>query len=347
MGADSRNGASTNSRGVLAMGIIGFGNIGRIHLDNLKASSEAKVVAIADQRVDGLGALGSGIQIYTDWRELIESPAVDAVIICLPHYLHAECAELALQHGKHVFLEKPLATSLQDAQRLAECAKSHGCLLMVNMTHRFYPPVRKARELIRAGAIGDVVSVRDHYMEVIDRSDFPAWFFDPIAAGGGVAMTDAIHLLDRVTWLLGEDLELIGQTSRRLDPDSIVEDAVEILCRSKSGISVVIGSFFCFDSQKTWSDQLTIFGTKGSLSVHAWDDLEFTPYGQPTQHFSGYDASIPQNKRAAVGHKLALEEFLTAVREGRSPEAEANTVMNAQKVVQDFYDKLSQDGSKL
>ena len=317
----------------LRLAIIGLGIIGRIHLRHASTLPGVQAVAVADQRP----FFEPGLFYSPDWRAVVTRDDVDAVAICLPHALHRECAEAALEAGKHVFLEKPLATTLADAQHLVRRAQAADRTLMVNMTHRFYPPVRRARELLREGAIGNVISVRDYYMETIDRADFPGWFFDPVQAGGGVVMTDAIHLLDRVAWLLGEPLRFVGGAGRRLEPESAVEDCAEILCTSRSGVPVTVGSFFC-SGPKSWADGLTLFGTLGSLRVEAWSHLEWCRYGEPPRREEGYPADLPQRERPVLGHRAALAEFVAAVREGRAPEASGADVLNAQEMVEAFYE---------
>lgn len=337
----SRHSANPAAKNTLRVGIIGLGKIGKVHLANLQYVDNAELVAVSELQPINSKSLPAGVRQCDDWRAIAEADDIDVVIITLPHAAHFECASFALAHHKHVFLEKPLATTLSEAQALVCLSRERDRVLLVNMTHRFYPPVRRARQMLREGLIGDIVSVRDHYMEVIDRSEFPAWFFDPVIAGGGVTMTDSIHLFDRVSWLLDEPLEIKGQAARRMDQESQVEDCSEILCTSASGIPVVVGSFFCFNSEKTWTDHLTIFGTKGTIVIHAWSHLEWTPHGQPTQRIDGYDMSLPPADRAAVGHRAALEEFFVAVRENRRPESDGASVLNSQEIVQHFYDNYS------
>jgi len=319
----------------LRVGIIGLGKIGKVHLSNLKHLAQVEIASICE--LSPLQGLSDEIRFCTDWRDITEADDIDAVIITLPHSSHAECAMHALTHGKHVFLEKPLATTYVDAQELVIASRELDRTLMVNMTHRFYPPVRQAKQMLREGLLGDVVSVRDHYMEVIDRADFPNWFFDPILAGGGVTMTDSIHLFDRVSWLLEEPLQIVGQASRIMDKDSQVEDCSEILCTSASGVPVVVGSFFCFNSERTWADNLTVYGTKGTLIIHAWSHLEWTPHGEPTQRIESYDSGLSSADRAAIGHRAAMEEFVSSIRENRSPECDGSSVLNVQEIVHNFY----------
>lgn len=335
--AHPHSGGNGSSR-PLRVGLIGLGITGRVHLRNLQAMPEVEVVAVAESN-PGVTVEGAPpIRREDDYQALIASGDLDAVVISLPHFLHADCAGLALRGGLDVFLEKPIATNYDEAAALVECARETGRTLMVNMTHRFYPPMQKARELLDSGAIGAIVSVRDHYMEVIDRRDFPGWFFDPVAAGGGVAITDSVHLIDRVEWLLGGPLELVGGTGRTMDAESEVEDCVEFLCRTSAGIPVSIGSFFCFSGERTFADGLTIFGTRGTLSAHAWSHVDLAVYGRPTQRFSGYPEGMPQADRVALGHRAAMTEFVRALREKRPTGADAGAVLNAQRLVQEFYE---------
>ncbi len=320
----------------LKVGIIGFGKIGQIHWEHLKEIPEVECLAIAE-RASGSGweaKIPSEIHCFNDWREMLALAELDAVIICLPHALHTECAEAAMQAGKHVFLEKPLATKLEDAQNLLRIAEENRLRLMVNMTHRFYPPLLRAKELLQQGVIGQVISVRDYYMEGITRSEFPAWFFDPELAGGGVAMTDSIHLVDRVSWLLEEPLKYAGGVGHKLSPESEVEDCAEILCHSASGIPITIGSFF-FTGPKTWEDGLTLFGTKGVIHVQAWSHVEWRLYNGTPQREEGY--SVAKEARALVGLRAALEEFIVALREGRETKSDGVSVLNAQEVIEAFY----------
>lgn len=322
---------------ILRIGIIGFGKTGRVHFDHLQAHQETRVVAVADNRLPPLEERERGIRYEEDWRVVIRDPEVDAVVICLPHLYHAPCAEMAIGNGKHVFLEKPIATTYADALMLVTLARKQQVVFMVNMTHRFYPPVQKARQLIREGEIGSVISVRDYYMEILNRAEFPAWFFDPVLAGGGVVITDSIHLIDRVEWLLGEKLNFVAGMERRMEPDTGVEDCAEILCNSVSGVPVTIGSFF-FSGPQAWEDGLTLFGTRGVLRVQAWSHVEWQRYGEPEVYrYEGYEPGTAQSGKSAWGHSQSIAEFVESVREKREPESSAASALNAQKIVEDFY----------
>lgn len=321
----------------LRVAVIGFGKTGRVHFEHLQALHGGQVVAVVDSRLPPLPERKPGVTYEEGWHRVVRDPGVDAVVICLPHLYHAPCAEEAIRQGKHVFLEKPIATTYPEASKLVNLAREYGVICMVNMTHRFYPPIQQARQWIREGKIGSVISVRDYYMEILDRSEFPGWFFDPVLAGGGVVITDSIHLIDRVEWLLGERLRFVAGTERRMEPDTGVEDCAEILCNTVSGIPVTIGSFF-FKGPKAWEDGLTVFGTLGVLRVQAWSHAEYQRYGElEVCRFEGYPAEAPQGERSAFGHRNAIHEFVKAIEEKREPESSARSALNAQEIVEHFY----------
>lgn len=321
----------------IRVAVIGFGKTGRVHFEHLQAFHQTRVVAVVDSRLPSPEERVPGIRYEQDWHAVVQDPEVDAVVICLPHLYHAPCAEEAIRQRKHVFLEKPIATTYADARKLVRLGEEYQISFMVNMTHRFYPPVQQARKWIQEGRIGSVISVRDYYMEILNRSEFPGWFFDPALAGGGVVMTDSIHLIDRVEWLLGEPLGFVAGTERHMEPDTGVEDCAEILCNTVSGIPVTIGSFF-FSGPKCWEDGLTIFGTEGVMRVQAWSHTEYQRYGDPQIYrYEGYEMGMSQAAKSALGHRQSIQEFVSSITEKRVPESSGAAVINAQEVVEHFY----------
>src|SRR5262249_20637720 len=124
---------------------------------------------------------------------------------------------------KHVLLEKPLAAAIEDARRIADLSRRSDRRVMMAMTHRFYPPMREARELVQSGRMGTIVAVEDRIIEPIS-SRLTAWLLTRALAGGGVALTNGIHMLDRVAWLLGQSLTFHSGAAGRTQALGDVED---------------------------------------------------------------------------------------------------------------------------
>src|SRR5579862_665459 len=190
----------------IRLGIIGMGYCGRQQLRAASAVRELEVVALADATPIRDVEVPASAKVYDDWRKLLSDPRVDAVSLCLPHHLHSDAALESLRAGKHLLLEKPLAATLDEAEKIAEAARVSARTTMVEMTHRFFPPLIEGRALIQSGRLGEIFAVREHVIERVVPERCPAWMFDQKRAGGGVALTDGIHSLDRIAWVSGQAL---------------------------------------------------------------------------------------------------------------------------------------------
>jgi predicted dehydrogenase len=144
---------------LIRIGVIGYGYWGPNLVRNFVESKETQVVAVADMRQDRLDLVQCrypGIDVMSDYRDLLKHPSVDAVAISTPVSTHFPLAMEALKAGKHVLVEKPMTTSSEEAVRLIEEADRRGLVLMVDHTFVYTGAVRKIRELIDKGSIGDV-----------------------------------------------------------------------------------------------------------------------------------------------------------------------------------------------
>jgi len=135
--------------------VLGPHNRGRISLLAHRPDEGLRLVAACASHLENLDdyrtTCGEGFFLTTDYREILANPEVDAVFVCTPDHLHAEHAVAALNAGKHVFLEKPMATTIADCDAIIEAAARTGAKLYVGHNMRFFPVVRKMRELIEAG----------------------------------------------------------------------------------------------------------------------------------------------------------------------------------------------------
>jgi predicted dehydrogenase len=151
----------------VGIGVIGFGLVGRIHTRNFHALPEAQVVAVAETyqpRLEAAGTfLGSGVALYRDFRRLLEDKNVDAVVVATPDHWHALMTMLACAAGKDVFVEKPLTLFVREGRWMVEVARRHKRVVQVGTQQRSGPHYQRARELIRQGRLGQLVSVQCNY----------------------------------------------------------------------------------------------------------------------------------------------------------------------------------------
>ena len=197
----------------LRVGFIGAGAIADLHYLGYKDNPKAELYAICDvdeallqQRASAWGVE----KTYTDYRDLLADPLVDAVEIITPHHLHAEMGIAALDAGKHVSMQKPMAVNMAECDALISAAQGSTKLFRVFENFRFYPPMRKAKQLLDAGAIGEPLSIRIKCVQGSSGEDWEipyrrwAWRFDPAQSGGGRVILDyGYHLFSIALWYLG------------------------------------------------------------------------------------------------------------------------------------------------
>ena len=171
---------------MLNIGIIGCGKIAQVrHLPEYEQNPGAHIAGLYDLNQERAQALAAqyGAKAYESYEALLADPAIDAVSVCSANVSHAEIAVAALEAGKHVLCEKPMATTLEDCERMVAAAQKSGKYLMIDQNQRLAGAHRKARELIRAGAIGKPLTFRTAFRHggpetwSVDPGK-STWFFD-------------------------------------------------------------------------------------------------------------------------------------------------------------------------
>ncbi|MCY2988968.1 MAG: Gfo/Idh/MocA family oxidoreductase [Planctomycetota bacterium] len=198
--------------GQVGVGVVGLGFVGAgAHLPAFQKMKQANLVAISDVNEKALNkqAKKHGVpSTYTDYRKMLADPNVQAVVIAVPTQHHASIAIAALEAGKHVLCEMPLATTLAEVDRMLAAAKKAGVILMPSLNFRFTPNYVKAKELIDKGELGKPTAIM--YREWIPAADlamqWPAgsWVWN-LKETGGPLFTLAVWSIDLMRWLLGVD----------------------------------------------------------------------------------------------------------------------------------------------
>lgn len=231
--------------------IIGCGAIFGIHADAVVKSEAAELIAVVDIRESAAKKAASryNCEYYTDYREMLNDPKVQAVHICTPHHLHAPMAIEAMKAGKHVLTEKPVAISISEAAEMAETAKTCKKHLAVCFQNRFNPTSIKAKEVIDSGVLGDIKGIKgivtwyrteSYYKE----SDWRGYWK---TAGGGVLINQAIHTLDLMQWFGGEMEGIMGHADTRCFRNAAeVEDTAEATIFFKNGAKGIFYGTNCY-----------------------------------------------------------------------------------------------------
>ncbi|MDH7571544.1 MAG: Gfo/Idh/MocA family oxidoreductase [Armatimonadota bacterium] len=191
----------------LGLGMLGCGVIAGAWLRALRAADQAlwHLAAVCDREPEkARAAAGANVPAYTEMEALLADPGVDAVLILLPNFLHADAAVCALEAGKPVLVEKPMATTLPECDRMIEAARRTGLPLMVGMVNRFHSAYREARRRLHAGEFGTLGFISEY----CNYRTAPNWYIRPwlkqeTTCGGGMFLQMGIHNLDRAVWLSG------------------------------------------------------------------------------------------------------------------------------------------------
>lgn len=192
----------------LGIAIVGTGMIGAVHRRAaLLAGAEVRgVVASSPQRAEEVAQAWNVPRGYRDIEEVVADPQVQVVHICTPNHLHRPMAQAALEAGKHVICEKPLATTLEDAEALAALANSTGLVATVPFVYRYHPVVREARARIAQGELGPLHLIHGSYLQdwLLDPAS-NNWRVDLVLGGASRVFADiGSHWCDLVEWVSGE-----------------------------------------------------------------------------------------------------------------------------------------------
>ena len=254
----------------VGVGLIGAGMMGSWghYPGYAEIPDKAKMVAVCDKEPSALNDLAerSGAKPYTDYQELLKDPKVDAVDICLPHFLHGRVALAALEAGKHVIVEKPFTMTLSEADQVIAAAKRTGLKLMVAENMRFVNAYEVTKALVEKGEIGDICYARAYTGGPNGPLDPENWRSKPEEAGGGTMMDDGVHCFDMFRWMVGDVKSVFAITNRfNKDSSKTVEDNAVGTVRFKNGAMGIYA--FSTTTMSPWTEQLELYGTEGAIIV--------------------------------------------------------------------------------
>ena len=261
--------------------IVGCGRISDLHAAAYEGSEDAEIHAVCDTNEESALAkkrLWGAKKAYTDFEDVLTDSDIQAVELLTPHHLHKEMTVAAARAKKHVSVQKPMATRVSDARQMIEAAREEGVLLKVFENFVFYPPYVKARELVKEGAIGDLITVRMR-MTCSARGgwDVPdetwAWRFDPEKGGGGTQVfDDGYHKFSMAYDIGGEVEKVFAWIDRTWE---IVDAPAFILWKYKEGERARYGQYditfapdlYIHSDYYSADDRVELVGTEGIIYI--------------------------------------------------------------------------------
>jgi predicted dehydrogenase len=301
-----------------------------LHLPTLGRIGEAEAVALADPSTEALNQAGESFGVSRrseDYRELLADQSIEAICVAVPTYLHTEVTLAALDAGKHVLVEKPLALSLDDCDLLVERAAESGLKTMLGFNLRWHRLARRAREVVRRGDLGEVRLLSSTSASPSLLGEMPPWRADPTRGGGLLAM-QSVHHLDLWRFLLAEEIEEVFCMASGDAGDAGPGTAV-ITARTSSGIGIM-GASCAVTGQE---NEFAIYGSDAWLraSFLRFDSLEVMPREMAAGDF-GWRA------RRAARSLAELARAAPALRRG------GDFVLSYQMEWRQFVDAIRRDG---
>lgn len=308
------------------MGIIGSGWAGEQHARAMRALADrVELVAVADVDVGRAAALVERWQALDwtgDYRELWNHHILDAVSICLPHHLHAPVAIAAAQEGMHILVEKPLATTLAEADAMIATADAAGVRLMVAENMRFDRTYQEVAALIQSGALGEVFLVRlsrEHEMHAYLRAR--PWFLQE--ESGGILYSGGIHDFELLRMLAGEIEHVYALQAPKALPEMRGDDTAVVLAGMRSGAVAVVTESFSLKTPEP-GVQGSVHGSRGSLWFGGNRIRRYPPAGDAAPAVAEEITVAPHDTfEAELAHFLDCldddREPITSARDQRKP----------------------------
>ena len=317
---------------MINLGIIGFGGIAKsyIHMDDILNNPELRIKAAADINPDDSIAKQKGIpDYYTDYKELLKDPEIDAVLIATPHDLHAVQAIDAFNAGKHVLIEKPIARNLKEAKAIIDAAEKSGKVGMIGFCQRFAPVHAEMKKIIKEKQLGNPLSVRiDHYQNFNPAPN--SWWRNAERVGGGAVIGSGVHRIDLLRWMFGEIKKVYAVATyvpERTSGEACVHSVIEFESGLKGNFSINWASF-----KYLYSESVTVSCENGMI----YDKNDYLAYKISRR---GVDNGILKDAEAEICPTM-YEHFVDCIKNNKTPDASLEEGYKTLQVIRAIYKSI-------
>ena len=334
----------------LKIGLIGTGRIANnAHMAGYHNMQNVEIVACCD--IDEPKARDfaqrHGIpKVYTDYRDVLALPGLDAVDICTPNYLHAPMAVDALQKGLNVFCEKPDAVSVSEAERMARAARESGKVLMVMRNNRYLPAAQYLKKYIDDGRMGGVYAARCGWQRRRGIPGRGGWFTTKALSGGGPLIDLGVHMIDLTMWLMGSPtpVTVSGCAYDKIASKSMRETAAagtfDVEDLAMGFIRFDTGA--CLQLEFSWASNIErdqrFFELRGEQSGACWSSIDdkLKVFTQEYGHAVDLYPNVPINKNEGI-HESNLRHFADVLLNGAQPMFVPQQGVDMVKILEALY----------
>lgn len=331
---------------MIRVGIIGCGTIARVrHVPEYANNPAVEIAGYFDMMPQAAEALAKkyGGKVYESVEALVADETIDAVSVCTANVTHAEIAIKALNAGKHVLCEKPMATTLEQCIDMVEAARKSGKKLMIGQNQRFAPAHAKARELIEAGEIGQLLTFETSFGHSGPENwcgKKNPWFFDKTRSVFGAMADLGVHKTDLLQYLMGEPIvkvsAILGTRDKKYPDGNLinVDDNAFCLYQSKSGI---FGTMHASWTEYGEENNYTILqGTKGV--IRCYTDPKYTLIVEkPGHENTRYELGTVGNNEEVTGGKVensgVIDAFISSIVNDTVPPIDGEDALKVMRVI--------------
>ncbi|MFD0681709.1 MULTISPECIES: Gfo/Idh/MocA family protein [unclassified Paenibacillus] len=320
---------------IIQIGVIGAGNIANVHMNEFKKVPGAAIAAVTDVYVSlaESRAKEHGIpKIHASYEELLQDPNLDAVIIAVPNEMHAPIAISALEAGKHVLLEKPMAINAASAKQIIRAHRASDKILMIAHQMRWEAINLQVKEQIDKGAIGQIYNVKAGWMRRKGIPGWGTWFTQMSKSGGGPLIDIGVHMLDLSLHLMGNarPVSVFGTTYAEFGPKRKgigtwgkpdwngtydVEDLATALIKLDNGSTLTLDvSWAAHTDMLDNQPYLYVMGSEGGATLRGNKGKLFTELFDRTAEV---ELSVPDNDEGSRVRQS--NHFVDCIREGKEP----------------------------
>lgn len=342
------------NRGKLRVGVVGVGGISRLHMHGWAASEHAEVVAGADidrPTLEKWGGVHDVTKLTTDIDELLADPAIDLVDICTPNMFHTEQVIRALEAGKHVLCEKPLAPTPGEIERMIDARDASGMELMTAQHFRFAGVSQAVKSEIDTGVLGEVYHARGWMLRRNAFIPTPT-FFHRDQSGGGACIDIGVHILDLCLWFMGNPKPVtvtgVARTELALQegqfstwrPDMAVPASMDVeefaaaFVRFENGATLMLEVAWILHHDTMGEDmQVWLYGRNGGCH---WPSAQFLESNYATKQH--YNRTLKVTKDVMEPHGYECVEFARALAEGRPSPVPAEHSLQVLTILNAIYE---------
>lgn len=284
-------------------------------------AKDAELIAVCsrdESRAAAFVAKHGARRSYDDFKAMLRDDTIDVVYVSTPNNLHTAQTIEAGQAGKHVLCEKPMAISVIDCERMVESCQKNGVKLGVAFQNRHHPAHVEAKRLIAAGTVGNIVMGMAEYSRFLGTRPSRGWRGDPVMAGAGTLMGMAVHPLDLLRFLVGQEVDTVEAMTDELPPQRPLDETVLALLRFQGG---AYGTAVSSRHSSHPANDVVIYGTKGTIrgagtvGIRLVGRLEIAADGP----VSALD--FPCDDPVTGTYLLLVESFNRSIREDTEPNA--------------------------